>query len=152
VHHRELTRVDIFALAASLYEPMPRLWLNQQWRCPQCKRWNLSPWEFCDCGISRDGRPEFCEAYSEEVISDLADVDRRRMTVGTTLRTTGLVVQHAGRNSAICIYLANRPFVNFAARQLNLIRCHAQWAVRRFLRTTERSALPIASRNFTPGL
>jgi hypothetical protein len=61
VHPTTLTKADIKALAASIYEPMPRLWRDEQWRCPQCRRWNADVRERCYCGISRDGLPEFCE-------------------------------------------------------------------------------------------
>ena len=56
-----LTIVDIKALAASIYEPEPRLWTADRWRCPQCLRRNQEHEAACACGISRDGLPEFCE-------------------------------------------------------------------------------------------
>jgi hypothetical protein len=59
--HEELTVADIKALAASIYEPEPRVWLGDRWRCPQCLKWNRRLEAACACGISRDGLPEFCE-------------------------------------------------------------------------------------------
>jgi hypothetical protein len=57
----KLDIVDIRALAASIYEPEPRRWLDGRWRCPQCLKWNRASETGCVCGISRDGLPEFCE-------------------------------------------------------------------------------------------
>jgi hypothetical protein len=59
--NEELTIVDIKALAASIYEPEPRLWIDDRWRCPQCLKLNRTHEAACACGISRDGLPEFCE-------------------------------------------------------------------------------------------
>ncbi|HLH01880.1 MAG TPA: hypothetical protein VKX25_03860 [Bryobacteraceae bacterium] len=59
--HEELTIADIKALAASIYEPEPRLWVGERWRCPQCLKLNQRIEPACVCGISRDGLPEFCE-------------------------------------------------------------------------------------------
>ncbi len=59
--HEELTIADIRALAASIYEPEPRLWIADRWRCPQCLKQNSEALDQCACGISRDGLPEFCE-------------------------------------------------------------------------------------------
>ncbi len=57
----ELTIVEIRALAASIDEPLARLWMNECWECPQCRSSNIRRRRQCDCGISRDGLPEFCE-------------------------------------------------------------------------------------------
>ncbi len=35
-----LTSVDIEAIAASIYEPQPRIWVNDRSRCPQCRKTN----------------------------------------------------------------------------------------------------------------
>ncbi|MDQ2710999.1 MAG: hypothetical protein M3Y24_01985 [Acidobacteriota bacterium] len=56
-----LTVADIRVLAASIYEPKPRLWIGARWRCPQCLKLNNKTAVQCGCGISRDGLPEFCE-------------------------------------------------------------------------------------------
>jgi hypothetical protein len=57
----ELTIADVRALAASIYEPEPRVWDADWWCCPQCLNWNTEDLHQCACGISRDGLPEFCE-------------------------------------------------------------------------------------------
>jgi hypothetical protein len=57
----ELTIEDIRALAASIYEPEPRVWIEDRWRCPQCLTLNRKLAAQCACGISRDGLPEFYE-------------------------------------------------------------------------------------------
>ncbi len=57
----ELTIADIRVLAASIYEPEPRLWSGDHWRCPQCLEMNAGVLVQCACGISRDGLPEFSE-------------------------------------------------------------------------------------------
>jgi len=61
VQVKELTRADILALAAAIYEPQPRLWTRRGWQCPQCKKVNRKKHKQCACGITRDGLPEFCE-------------------------------------------------------------------------------------------
>ncbi len=58
----EITLADVKALAASIYEPEPRFWINDRWRCPQCLKLNGKLAVQCVCGISRDGLPEFCES------------------------------------------------------------------------------------------
>ena len=57
----ELTIMDIRALAASIYEPLPRVWTRRRWRCPQCLKLNIETAAQCACGITRDGLPEFCD-------------------------------------------------------------------------------------------
>lgn len=57
----ELTIEGVRALAASIYEPEPRVWVEDRWRCPQCLAWNQERIIQCVCGISRDGLPEFCD-------------------------------------------------------------------------------------------
>ncbi len=57
----QLTQADIRILAASIYEPQPRLWTEDRWCCPQCLKPNPEAAVQCSCGISRDGLPEFCE-------------------------------------------------------------------------------------------
>ncbi len=57
----ELTAVEIRALAASMYEPRKRLWMNGCWECPQCRTPNRRHRRQCDWGITRDGLPEFRE-------------------------------------------------------------------------------------------
>ncbi len=64
--HEELTLADIRALAASIYEPEPRIWRNGRWKCPQCLVWNQESNLQCACGISRDGLAEFCERDSSQ--------------------------------------------------------------------------------------
>jgi hypothetical protein len=58
---QELTIADIRLLAASIYEPEPRLWIGDSWECPQCLNMNAQAEIQCACGISRDGLPEFCD-------------------------------------------------------------------------------------------
>ena len=60
--NQELTIEDIRALAASIYEPLPRRWIGNSWCCPQCLKLNRDVLTQCACGISRDGLPEFCES------------------------------------------------------------------------------------------
>jgi hypothetical protein len=55
----ELTRADISLIAASFYEGQPRIWLDDGWVCPQCRRTNEKNVPQCQCAISRDGLPEF---------------------------------------------------------------------------------------------
>jgi hypothetical protein len=57
----ELTLTEIKALAASIYEPQPRLLFEGRWECPQCHQKNMSAVRHCACGITRDGLPEFCQ-------------------------------------------------------------------------------------------
>jgi hypothetical protein len=57
----ELTLTEIKALAASIYEPQPRLWFEGRWECPQCHRKNMGAVRHCACGITRDGLAEFCQ-------------------------------------------------------------------------------------------
>lgn len=58
----DLTSVEVKAIAASIYEPQPRLWVNSRlWRCPQCCSVNHFSQAECACGITRDGLPEFRE-------------------------------------------------------------------------------------------
>ncbi len=57
----ELTIADIRALAASIYEPEPRVWIEGRWCCPQCLTLNRKAVRQCACGITRDGLAEFCE-------------------------------------------------------------------------------------------
>ena len=62
---KELTRADIRAIAARIYEPQPRIWSDGGWQCPQCRKVNIHILRECGCGITRDGLPEYCE-WSEE--------------------------------------------------------------------------------------
>jgi len=58
VSHEELTIVDIKALAASIYEPEPRLWVGERWRCPQCLKLNQRrkfPDDQCQSSIGTTG-------------------------------------------------------------------------------------------------
>ena len=73
----ELTRADIRALAALIYEPMERIWIGPKWRCPQCMLLNGSDRSACECGITRDGLPEMCEGRDTptHVHIDAGDVE-----------------------------------------------------------------------------
>jgi hypothetical protein len=62
---KELTRADIRAVAARIYEPQARIWTENGWQCPQCRKINIAPVRQCACGITRDGLPEFCERSEE---------------------------------------------------------------------------------------
>lgn len=56
-----IDRFQLKALAALIYEPMPRIWVGDKWKCPQCFDFNPGDSLRCWCGISRDSLPEFCE-------------------------------------------------------------------------------------------
>jgi hypothetical protein len=56
-----ITRADLAAVAASIHEPKPRIWIGNRWICPQCRVRNSARSPQCVCGISRDGLPEFGE-------------------------------------------------------------------------------------------
>ena len=58
---KDLTALDVKALAARIYEPLARHWENGYWECPQCGRLNAQHAPQCACGITRDGLPEFCD-------------------------------------------------------------------------------------------
>ena len=62
---QELTRADIRALAARIYEPQQRIWSEGGWQCPQCREVNVATSHQCACGITRDGLPEFRERSGE---------------------------------------------------------------------------------------
>jgi len=56
-----LDKIELLAIVARAYEPLPRVWEANMWLCPQCKQFNLKAAKQCRCRISRDGLPGFCE-------------------------------------------------------------------------------------------
>lgn len=62
----ELSTADIRVLAALIYEPVPRVWVNGRWCCPYCLELNARKQRRCACGITRDAA---AESFSEEVIA-----------------------------------------------------------------------------------
>lgn len=66
----ELSRIDICALAATVYEPQPRIWSGGTWLCPQCKKPNGAAVARCECGITRDGLPEFGKPLIIETVNE----------------------------------------------------------------------------------
>jgi hypothetical protein len=56
---KELTRADVRAIAARIYEPHPRIWSMGGWQCPQCREVNSHALRQCACGITREGYPNF---------------------------------------------------------------------------------------------
>ncbi len=77
----ELTLADIKLIAASIYEPQPRVWIGSRWQCPQCCKVNEADMRQCSCGITRDGLPEFVHAWKCPLIvrgtSDRTGDDQR---------------------------------------------------------------------------
>ena len=64
-----VTVAEIRLLVASLYELHPRIWKQKRWVCPNCRAENASSAKECQCGISRDGLPEFCERDQKSVLA-----------------------------------------------------------------------------------
>ena len=54
----QLTAANIKVLAALIYEPVPRVWMNGRWCCPHCLQLNSKKKRECGCGISRDAAPQ----------------------------------------------------------------------------------------------
>lgn len=52
----ELTREGISVLAALIYEPTPRVWIDHRWACPFCLMLNARAHNHCSCGVPRDAR------------------------------------------------------------------------------------------------
>src|SRR5690242_18574117 len=106
--NQELTRADIRALAARIYEPQPRIWSEMGWQCPQCREGNVANSRQCACGITRDGLPE-CRERSE---------GRRATWLVQPMRDSTAGPHPSNMNPGVAM-LANRSFA-FSFYEFNL--------------------------------
>ena len=106
--NQELTRADIRALAARIYERQQRIWSEGGWQCPQCREVNVATSHQCACGITRDGLPEFRERSGEAVTALWVQ----------PLRSSIACPHPSGMNPGVALF-ANRSFA-FSLYEFNL--------------------------------
>jgi hypothetical protein len=65
----ELTTREIGVLAALVYEPVPRIWIDAEWCCPHCLELNERSAQRCACGVGREAGPQI--HHTTEMLEEL---------------------------------------------------------------------------------
>jgi hypothetical protein len=64
----DLTPAEIRILTALIYEPVPRIWVDDKWYCPNCLELNGKRTRECRCGVLR----EYRETAVDKIIAEEA--------------------------------------------------------------------------------
>lgn len=87
----ELTPREIGILAALIYEPVPRIWIDGEWCCLHCLELNEPSAERCACGVGRDSEPQIHQALS--TLDELA-VPLELLIAANGFTIGGSIAQH----------------------------------------------------------